>query len=407
MSVGKTSLNILAIAPLPFCRDGVKTFLFGGSVFYTDLLPGLAKRGHRIQVIAELPPVSDGETRVGLVWDLPHLEVEWFALEYRSGSTPPPSTYQETVRKQVADVFERFVRQQRPDLVLIGRETVAGPLLSLCREHHLPTLLILHGSPTSGLLQGNYPESARQQLIDTFHGIDRLVVVAQHLAEILRQFDISHVDVIPNIADPERFRPMPKDAQLLRSLGIASEQIVVGYFSSLKPGKRPLDLISSAENVLKRYPHVVYLVGGVGVSRKEMETMGRQNGVADNVRYVGEIDHLLMPQYLNLSDIVVLPSEREGAPLIYREAQACGRALLASDIPAAREAIVDGETGLLFRVGDQADLTEKLCTLIEKRVLRQTLGEQARTTVASQTVGQWLGAYETVCYQVAQRSPSS
>lgn len=400
-------LNILAIAPLPFYQDGVKTFLFGGSIFYAELLPALAARGHGIQVIAETPPLTDKGTRAGLVWDLPHLTIEWFALEYRSGSTPPPVAYRESVQKQVAAAFERFVRRQRPDLVLIGRETLAGPLLRLCREHRLPTLLIAHGSPTSGLLQGNYPVSARQQLIDTLHGVDGIVAVAQHLAEILRRVGIPRVKVIPNIADPERFRPMAKDEQLLRSLDIAAEQIIVGYFSSLKPNKRPVDLIASAPQVLQQQPQVVYVIGGEGSSRKDMEQLGKQLGIVDKVRYVGEIDHQLMPRYLNLMDIVVLPSEREGAPLIYRETQACGRALLASDIPAAREAIVDGKTGLLFRLRDQRDLTEKLLTLIDNRVLRRTLGEQARTAAASQTVDAWLDAYETVFSQIVQCPLSS
>lgn len=279
--------------------------------------------------------------------------------------------------------------------------------MSLCREHRLLTLLIVHGSPTWGLLQGNYPEVAKQQLIDTFHGVDGIVTIAQHLAGILRKTGIPHVDVIPNIADPERFRPAPKDEQLLRSLDITPEQIVVGYFSTLKPRKRPVDLIASAESVLRRYAQVVYIIGGEGSSREEMEEFGRQKGIADNVRYVGEIDHQQMPRYLNLSDIVVLPSEREGAPLVYREAQACGRALLASDIPAAREVIVDGKTGLLFRLGDKEDLTAKLLTLIENRVFRQTLGEQARTAVASQTLETWIGTYEEVFYRTARRHSSA
>jgi glycosyltransferase involved in cell wall biosynthesis len=168
-----------------------------------------------------------------------------------------------------------------------------------------------------------------------------------------------------------------------------------------------VDVIASAPQVLQQQPQVVYVIGGEGSSRKDMEQLGKQLGIVDKVRYVGEIDHQLMPRYLNLMDIVVLPSEREGAPLIYRETQACGRALLASDIPAAREAIVDGKTGLLFRLRDQRDLTEKLLTLIDNRVLRRTLGEQARTAAASQTVDAWLDAYETVFSQIVQCPLSS
>jgi len=407
MSETKEFLNILAIAPLPFYRDGVKTFHFGGSVFYAELLPGLAKQGHTVRVIAETPAISDGETRTGLDWAIPHLEVEWFALEYRSGATPPPATHQGMVRRQIASVFDRFVQQRRPDIVVIGRETVAGPVLSLCQEYHLPSLLIVHGSPTWSLLHGSYPEAAKQQLLDSFCQVDGIITIAHHLAEILGKCGIAQVDIIPNIADPARFRPEPKDRQLLHNLGLTPEQIVVGYFSALKPRKRPLDLIASAEKVLRVHSQVVYVIGGEGPCREEMMELGRQKEMADSFRYVGEIDHQQMPQYLNLSDIVVLPSEREGFPLVYREAQACGRVLLASDIPAAREAIVDGETGLLFRLGDSEDLATKILTLVENRRLRQTIGEQARAAVVPQTLQKWIRAYEAVLDRTARCRPIS
>jgi glycosyltransferase involved in cell wall biosynthesis len=399
MSDSKALLHLLAVAPLPFYRDGRKTFHFGGSIFYAELLIGLAKQGHTVRVIAETPKINDGETRAGLDWAIPCLEVEWFALEYRSGSAPPPATYHETVRKQIAPVFDRFVKQQRPDLVVIGRETVAGPVLSLCQEYHLPSLLIVHGSPTWGLLHGSYPEAAKQQLVNAFRQVNGIVTIAQHLADIVRKLGVAHLDIIPNIADPNRFCPQPKDRRLLQKLGLDPDQIIVGYFSTLQPRKRPLDLIVSAERVLKKHAQVVYLIAGDGSCRAEMQELGRQKGITDSFHYLGEIDHQYMPQYLNLADIVVLPSEREGAPLVYREAQACGRVLIASDIPAAREAIVDGETGLLFRLGDTEDLAAKILRVVENRALRQSLGEKARAAVASQTLDRWVNAYVEVFKQ--------
>ena len=54
-----------------------------------------------------------------------------------------------------------------------------------------------------------------------------------------------------------------------------------------------------------------------------------------------------------------MPSESEAFPLVYLETQACGRLLLASDIPAGREVVVPGDNGLLFRTGDVADLTAR------------------------------------------------
>ena len=66
------------------------------------------------------------------------------------------------------------------------------------------------------------------------------------------------------------------------------------------------------------------------------------------VRFAGWIDYARMPDYINLGDIVVMPSESEGLARVYLEAQACARVLVASDIPPAREVVTEGETGLLF-----------------------------------------------------------
>ena len=54
--------------------------------------------------------------------------------------------------------------------------------------------------------------------------------------------------------------------------------------------------------------------------------------------------------------VAVLPSRREGLPLSLLEAAACGRAMIASDVPGCREIVIHEQTGLLFPVDDVAAL---------------------------------------------------
>jgi glycosyltransferase involved in cell wall biosynthesis len=394
------TLNLLVVAPLPFYCNGVEIFDLGVSVFYAELLPRLARLGHTVRVIAEAPPTQNGQKRTGLSWDVPRLTVEWFAFEFQSGLTPLPPSHRAVAQSKIKPVFNRLVQEQKPDIVIIGRETLTGHVLDLCQAYRLPSLLIAHGVPTAALLQdAGYPENLRQELVERFRQLDCVVTVGKHLEETLRTLGIPHVWTIPNVADPARFYPAPKDQQLLRELHIAPDQIVVGHLSTLKQGKRPFDIISSAEIVLRAHPDIVYLIVGDGPCRNEMEELSRRKGIAANVRYVGEIDHQQVPQYLNLADIVLLPSEREGFPLVYRETQACGRVLLVSDIPAAKEAIVDRETGLLFRLGDIDDLAAKTLALAQDPLLRQQIGRKARIAALAQTPQQWVQAYVEVLQQ--------
>jgi len=78
------------------------------------------------------------------------------------------------------------------------------------------------------------------------------------------------------------------------------------------------------------------------------------------------------------SNLVVLPSYREGLPKVLVEAAACGRAVVTTDVPGCRDAIIPGETGLLVPVRNGVALADAIETLIEKPELRKTMGANAR-----------------------------
>jgi len=78
------------------------------------------------------------------------------------------------------------------------------------------------------------------------------------------------------------------------------------------------------------------------------------------------------------SHVGVLPSYREGLPKSLLEAAACGRALVATDVPGCREVVVHGETGLLVPPRDPRALADALQRLAEDAALRRRLGAAAR-----------------------------
>lgn len=81
---------------------------------------------------------------------------------------------------------------------------------------------------------------------------------------------------------------------------------------------------------------------------------------------------------LTASDVVVLPSYREGLPKTLIDAAAAGRAVITSDVPGCRDAIVAGETGLLCRARDPADLAEKMVWMIDHPDRRMAMGKAGR-----------------------------
>ena len=79
-----------------------------------------------------------------------------------------------------------------------------------------------------------------------------------------------------------------------------------------------------------------------------------------------------------LAHIICLPSYREGVPRALSEAAACGRPLVATDVPGCREVVLHNRNGLLVRPRDAEALAHALRMLIENPSLRRRMGDEGR-----------------------------
>jgi glycosyltransferase involved in cell wall biosynthesis len=225
--------------------------------------------------------------------------------------------------------------------------------------------------------------------------MDLVVTVARHLADRLQRMGLSKVCTIPNPVDTRRFCPAAKDLQLRRDLQIEDDSFVILHASKLTSVKRPFDLIESARNIVRHDRRVTYLVVGDGPCRASMENACRRIGIHDAFRFVGWREHRSLPRFLNLADLVVMPSESEGQSLVCLEAQACARCVLAADVPGAREIISDGKTGLLFDKGNVDDLTRKTLWAKANPDARGAIGRNARKSAQAHAAETIVGHYAT------------
>ena len=145
------------------------------------------------------------------------------------------------------------------------------------------------------------------------------------------------------------------------------------------------------------------LILGDGPLGKQMGEAAAERGIRSRFRFTGWLDHAAIPRHLSLADVVVMPGEFEGRSLVYLETQACGRVLLASAIQSAREVIVDGKTGLLFRTGDVAHLAARLLEILGDARLRETIGRQARCAAERYALPGVVAAYEALFRDIISR----
>jgi glycosyltransferase involved in cell wall biosynthesis len=91
-----------------------------------------------------------------------------------------------------------------------------------------------------------------------------------------------------------------------------------------------------------------------------------------------------MVEMFALSNIVVLPSYREGLPKVLLEAASCGRAIVTTDVPGCREIVHHNENGLLVPSHDSKSLAGSIKTLIENPKLRASMGMLGREIVEAE-----------------------
>lgn len=401
-----TRPKILAIGALPFYSAGKRTFEFGLSLFNEQLFPALARMGHRVRILAEAPLAEGNVNRTAIAWNIPNLTVDAFALEFRNGQLLASTPFRAGQYARARRLFEKIVREERPDIVVMARESLALQFGGTAQEYGLPSIIIAQGVPSASFLEEDFPANFRNGLVEQMGRSDLVITVARHLAVTLARFGIARVRTITNVVDPASFRPQQKDQHLLEQLRIAPDQAIVAHISDLSAAKRPFDVVESALRVLEQEPRTIYLVCGDGNERGALEKFCSDRGIASSFRFLGAVEHREIDRCINLADIVLSSSGREGYSLMCLEALACGRALLASNIPGSREMIADGRTGMLYKVGDCFDLVEKTLALIRDPDLRQRLGIAARRATETMSIAACAESYsDAICQVVATGSP--
>ncbi len=175
----------------------------------------------------------------------------------------------------------------------------------------------------------------------------------------------------------------PDPAPLRRELGIEPGRVVVVAVANLHPYKGHDDLLRAAARLAPRRPELLLLLPGRDQGmRAELERLIDELKLGGQVRLLGERSDI--PALLALAEIVVHPSHEEGFSNAILEAMAAGRPVIVSNVGGNPEAVIDGETGLLFPARDAAALAEALERLLADRALRQRLGAAARRRVQTE-----------------------
>ena len=140
-------------------------------------------------------------------------------------------------------------------------------------------------------------------------------------------------------------------------------------------------LITAVAELMQTNSKIRLIIYGVGVDRDVLLTAVKSYGLEDRIQLVGVVHDIYA--VLQQADIFISTSRYEGMPNALCEAMSVGLPVIAANCPGNIDVVTDNSNGLLFAVGNVAELQDALTLLIKDASLRVKLGTNASKIVAT------------------------
>lgn len=203
---------------------------------------------------------------------------------------------------------------------------------------------------------------------------DRVWAVSSYTKQRLVQaqgVQPGRVQVVPNVLDPD----------FAQQVGVSvagspdrSRLVTVSRLARSASEKGVDELILALPTIRVTVPDVNLTVVGDGDDLPRLRQLARERGVGDIVTFSGRVSDADLHRYLDGADVFVLPSRQEGFGIVFLEAMAHGRAVVAGAHGGTPEVVLDGITGHLVPYGDSDALVAAVVSLLTDPLRRDAMG---------------------------------
>jgi glycosyltransferase involved in cell wall biosynthesis len=190
---------------------------------------------------------------------------------------------------------------------------------------------------------------------------------------------------IPNGVDTRLFRPDAGGADIRRRHGIPVADAVVLFVAALDRAHhyKGLETLFQSFSIIPQ-GNTRLMIVGEGELKDHYRLRAAQLGIGDRTTFAGSVSTADLPLYYNAADIFVLPSHvLESFGMVLVEAMACGKPVIASDLPGVHSVVADGTDGFLTPPADADALAEKIRWLIDHPERGRAMGRCGRAKAES------------------------
>jgi glycosyltransferase involved in cell wall biosynthesis len=256
------------------------------------------------------------------------------------------------------------------------------PLFRALRGAGVTTVLGYWGASISSRMPAWKLALKRLQMATSRSKVDGLIFESQAMADLAvygRGVRRDMIDVVPLGVDIARFHPERSD-YAHRTLAIPTDRRIVVYAGHMEPRKGVRTLVEAAIELLHergRSDVSFLLCGNTGDQSHEYERMYAGLGIAEWIRF-GGYRRDLAELYRSCFCGVIPSTGWDSFTFASVEMAATGLPIVASRLQGLPEAVLNGQTGLLFEPGNAQALADCLETLLDRPEVAAEYGRRGR-----------------------------
>ena len=366
---------------------------FGGSgVVATELGIAMAKKGHKVHFVTYRQPV-----RLDMLVSNIHFH-EVSVPEYPLFLYQP---YELALTSKLVSVIKKF------DIELLHvhyaiPHAYAGYMaqqMLLQEGIEVPMVTTLHGTDIT--LVGNHPDY-KPAVTFSINQSNMVTSVSESLKkDTLRLFDIDEnkIQVVPNFIDMHK--PDDKEAaECKRHLMAEPNERILTHISNFRPVKRIEDVVKIFHKVSKEIPSKLVMVGD-GPLQDDARKLCKELNIIDKVLFVGNSNEI--NKILCLSDLFLLPSERESFGLAALEAMMHGVPVISSNSGGIPEVNKNGYSGYLSDVGNIDEMAQNAINILKSDSVLNEFKKNAKIQAAKFDVNEIVPIYEGIYEQLLSK----
>jgi len=332
---------------------------FGGSgVVATELGIALAKEGHKVHFITYSQPTRFDFFNENLFYH--EVDILSYPLfQYAPYETALASKMVDVVKYEQIDILHVHYAIPHASAAFIAKQILKE------QNIEIPVITTLHGTDIT--LVGKDP-SFEPVVTFSINQSDGITAVSEDLKrDTLDHFNVKkEIRVIPNFIDLDRFRKLRKE-HFKTAICPNGEKLIV-HTSNFRKVKRVEDVVAVFQNMRKQIPVKLLLVGD-GPERARIESLCRECGDCDDIRFLGKLE--AVEEVLSVADLFLMPSEKESFGLAALEAMACQVPVVSSNAGGLPELNIHGFSGYLSNVGDVESMTKYAMEILDDKNLNK------------------------------------